>query len=285
MATRTLSALFDSYDDAAAAVRKIEAAGVPHSDVSIVANNEGDRYSGHVAGRDATHSDATHSDTAHKSADGAGAGASVGTVLGGGAGLLAGLGLLAIPGVGPVVAAGWAVATLAGAGVGAAAGGLLGSLTGAGLSEDEAHAYAEGVRRGGTLVTVRADDATADRVAGILREHGSVDMDQRAQGWRGEGWTGRQGTGSYSNPAGVAGGEIGTTVIGAAGSTTTGLDTGAALPTGGLPYGAGAGTTPAARAIDEAAERDGLAGTTRERGTGIADELPPARRPIETDRR
>ncbi len=41
MATRTISALFDSYDDASAAVRKVEAAGVPHSDISIVANNQG----------------------------------------------------------------------------------------------------------------------------------------------------------------------------------------------------------------------------------------------------
>ncbi|ACA18324.1 hypothetical protein M446_3958 [Methylobacterium sp. 4-46] len=274
MATRTISALFDSYDDAAAAVRKVEAAGVPHSDVSIVANNEGDRYSGH----------ATAHDTAHKTSDGAGAGASVGTVLGGGAGLLAGLGLLAIPGVGPVVAAGWLVATLTGAGVGAAAGGLLGSLTGAGLSEDEAHAYAEGVRRGGTLVTVRADDATADRVTSLLKEHGSVDMDQRMQGWRSEGWTGRHdATGSYSNPATVAGGEVGSTAIGAAGSTTTGLGTGAPLPTSGVPYGAG--PTPAGQAMDAAVERDTLAGTTRERHAAIEDELPPVRRPVETDRR
>ncbi|MFE1598299.1 hypothetical protein [Methylobacterium sp. ID0610] len=276
MATRTLSALFDSYDDAAAAVRKVEAAGVPHSDISIVAGNEGDRYSRHATTGDG--------DTAHKASDGAGAGASVGTVLGGGAGLLTGLGLLAIPGVGPVVAAGWLVSTLAGAGIGAAAGGIIGSLTGAGLSEEEAHSYAEGVRRGGTLVTVRADDATADRVAGILREHGSIDMDQRAQGWRNEGWTGRTDpTGSYSNPATVAGGEIGSTAIGAAGSTTTGLTTGAGIPTGGSPYAEG--PPPAARAMDAAAERDGLAGTTRERHMGIEDELPPARRPVETDRR
>ena len=36
-----------------------------------------------------------------------------------GAGLLAGLGMLAIPGVGPVVAAGWLVTTIAGAVAGA----------------------------------------------------------------------------------------------------------------------------------------------------------------------
>ncbi|GJE62646.1 hypothetical protein MPOCJGCO_4779 [Methylobacterium trifolii] len=111
-------------------------------------------------------------------------------MLGGGAGLLAGLGLLAIPGVGPVVAAGWLVATVTGAGVGAAAGGLIGGLTGAGLSEHEAERYAEGVRRGGTLVTVRAGEDLADRVMTILDRSGSIDLDERAQGWRAQGWTG-----------------------------------------------------------------------------------------------
>ena len=66
-------------------------------------------------------------------------------------------------GLGPIVAAGWLVAALTGAGVGAAAGGLLGALTGSGLSEEESHVYAEGVRRGGNLVTVRTDDSRCGR--------------------------------------------------------------------------------------------------------------------------
>ena len=47
----------------------------------------------------------------------------------------------------------------------------------------------EGVRRGGTLVTVRTDDARASTAMDILEEHGSVDIDERAQGWRSEGWS------------------------------------------------------------------------------------------------
>lgn len=270
MATRTISALFDSYDEASAAVRKVEAAGVPHSDISIVANNQDERYSSHIGRRDTTTT--TTGETAHDASNGAGAGASIGTVLGGGAGLLTGLGLLAIPGVGPVVAAGWLVATVAGAGVGAAAGGLIGSLTGAGLSEEQAHTYAEGVRRGGTLVTVRADDAHADRVHGILKEHGSVDMDDRTRGWRQEGWTGRhdETAPALTNPAAVAGGS---TAVGAAGSTTTGLNT------GGMPFAAGAAPT------SQTVVDPGLPGTTRERHLGIEDELPPVRQPMGTERR
>ena len=175
MPMQTLSALYDRYDDAAAAVTKLEAAGIPHTDISLVGNKTDTAATG-------------TGDTADHAATGAGTGATLGTLLGGGAGLLAGLGLMAIPGVGPVVAAGWLVATLTGAGIGAAAGGLAGSLTGAGVSETDAHAYAEGVRRGGSLLTVKADEAHSAAAARILEENGALDLDERAQGWEREGW-------------------------------------------------------------------------------------------------
>lgn len=213
MATRAITALFDDYDDAARAVDKLEAEGIPHGAISIVASNADDRHAGRLSAEPVRRSNAEESDAA----DGAGTGATLGTVLGGGAGLLAGLGLLAIPGVGPVVAAGWLVATVTGAGVGAATGGLLGALTGAGLSEHEAETYAEGVRRGGTLVTVRAEETQADRVTAILDRHGSIDVDERAQDWQAQGWTA-----GGLRPATE---EIGSTAVGAAASTTTGLDT------------------------------------------------------------
>ena len=92
---KTVSRVYDSYSQAREGVRALEAAGIPSSDISLVANK-------HVS---AEHDDVDEiSDTAK--------GAGIGGVLGGGAGLLAGLGLLAIPGLGPVVAAGatWLVA-------------------------------------------------------------------------------------------------------------------------------------------------------------------------------
>ncbi len=184
MAQQTVTALFDRYEDASTAVAKLEAGGIPHGDISLVGNNEGDRHAGLAAPRGPA-----QSDTAENAKDGTGTGATLGTVVGGAAGLLAGLGLVAIPGVGPVVAAGWLVATLTGAGIGAAAGGLAGALTGAGISERDAHAYGEGVRRGGTLVTVRADEARGPMVMDILEQHGSVDLDQKAAAWGRDGWT------------------------------------------------------------------------------------------------
>ena len=182
MAARVLTALFDDYETAAGVVDQLEAAGLPHSEISIITNRAEPAAPPPGAG--------TFAPDAVDPVDAAGTGATVGTVLGGGVGLLAGLGLLAIPGLGPVVAAGWLVAAATGAGVGAAAGGLIGGLTGAGLSEAEAHTYAEGVRRGGTLVTARAEDDQADQVLAILDQAGSIDLDERAEGWRAQGWTG-----------------------------------------------------------------------------------------------
>jgi hypothetical protein len=192
MANRTVARLYDSYDDASAIVSALEASGIPHSDISIVANRP--------------NSDGTTTPTDAHAGTGAGAGATLGTILGGGAGLLAGLGSLAIPGVGPVVAAGWLIATLTGAGVGAAAGGLLGSLTGAGVSEKEAHVYAEGVRRGGTLVSVRTDETQAANVERIMSERRPVDWQQRETEYRAGGWQGFDDTMPPTGGAPVIGG-------------------------------------------------------------------------------
>ena len=181
MATRTIARMYDTYADAAQVVNDLEAAGIPHSEISMVAHDAARGDATPVTGE-------SHAGETTGSASGVGAGASVGTLIGGGAGLLAGLGSLAIPGVGPVVAAGWLIATLTGAGVGAAAGGLLGSLTGAGVSQDEAQVYAEGVRRGGTLVTVRADDEKAATVERVMAERRPVDWQQRESDYKGSGW-------------------------------------------------------------------------------------------------
>ena len=162
--TKTISRLYNSYDRAAQAVRDLEAAGVPHSEISIVANNSDDWYSKNGGAKRVDRD----RDGVDDRAEGAGAGAGIGAGVGGAAGLLAGLGLLAIPGVGPVVAAGWLVATAAGAAAGAVTGGIVGALTQAGVSEEDAQVYAEGVRRGGTLVTARVNDADASRLEATL---------------------------------------------------------------------------------------------------------------------
>jgi hypothetical protein len=182
--TKTISRLYNSYDRAAQALRDLEAAGVPHSDISIVANNSDNWYSNNGSTKRVDRD----RDGVDDRAEGAGAGAGIGAGVGGAAGLLAGLGLLAIPGVGPVVAAGWLVATAAGAATGAVAGGIIGALTQAGVSDEDAQVYAEGIRRGGTLVTARVNDADTPRLEAILDRSSLRTNDLRSSyaksGWK-----------------------------------------------------------------------------------------------------
>lgn len=173
----TVTGLFDNYDDASDAVGQLEASGVPHSDISIVASNSTEWYD---------------NGDSSKAAEDAAGGAGVGAVIGGAGGLLTGLGIMAIPGVGPVVAAGWLAATavgaLGGAAVGGAAGGIVGALTDSGVPEEDANVYAEGVRRGGTLVTAKVDEdlvADAERILGQSK----VNLDERRSKYQADGWT------------------------------------------------------------------------------------------------
>jgi hypothetical protein len=169
--TRTISRLYASYSQARAAVETLESAGFTSSEVSLVSRYRDD--------------DALADDTG----SGAAAGAAAGAVVGGGTGLLAALGIIAIPGIGPLVAAGVLATTLAGAATGGVVGGLLGALVKAGVSEEDAHVYAEGVRRGDSLVTVQADETRAAQAESILDSFHPVNTSERRSAFEAEGWS------------------------------------------------------------------------------------------------
>ena len=67
---------------------------------------------------------------------------------------------------------------------------LIDDLEDAGVPRSDAHAYAEGVRRGNSLVAVECGDGEADRVVSILDSEGVLDLDERQAAWRSEGWQG-----------------------------------------------------------------------------------------------
>jgi len=192
----TITRLYDTHTQALDAVSDLEAAGIKADDISIVSNNTDHWHEGHQ------HSGAAkagplgdrNGDGDNDVADGAGKGATTGGLIGAAGGLLAGLGMLAIPGLGPVVAAGWLASTAVGAAVGAAAGGatggLLGALKEAGHSEEDANVYAEGVRRGGTLVSVKASSEDAASIENILQGRQGFDASSRGDAYRAAGWNG-----------------------------------------------------------------------------------------------
>lgn len=157
MPNNNVVAMFDRTPQAEDAIGKLEKEGFERNDISMVA--------GDIGGR---HTDAHSGSTATS----AGAGA----VVGGIAGLVAGLGALAIPGIGPVIAAGPLAVAIGSLGVGAAAGGIIGALTAMNIPESDARIYVEGIRRGGALVTVKAEANRAERAREILNEFGARDL-------------------------------------------------------------------------------------------------------------
>ena len=97
--------------------------------------------------------------------------------MGGGLGLLAGIGALAIPGLGPFIAAGPIMAALAGMGAGGAVGGFTGALVGLGIPEYEAKRYEGRLQKGGILLSVHCD--TSDeikRAKDLLKNTGAEDI-------------------------------------------------------------------------------------------------------------
>jgi hypothetical protein len=177
--TTTVVGLFDDLDHARMAVQDLRELGITNADIGFATHDARGEY-----GR-----------SLEAAGSGAATGAAAGALLGGIGGLLVGLGALVIPGIGPIVAAGplaAALGTLAGAGVGAVTGGVVGSLVDLGVPEEEAQYYVEGVRRGGTLVTVKAPDRQVDQVRQVLGDHHAVNVRERATTWRESGWAGYQ---------------------------------------------------------------------------------------------
>lgn len=181
---KTIVGLYDEFNTAQRVVQDLVDSGFPRENISLLANNatgEFDRYES--AERERGGGDVS-------TGEGAGIGAGIGAAVGGLGGLLMGLGLLAVPGVGPALAAGPIVSALTGAGIGALAGGLAGALVNMGVPEEEAGYYAEGVRRGGTLVVVDSSDEMTDRGRSIMTRYNPVDVQERSARWRERGWTG-----------------------------------------------------------------------------------------------
>lgn len=174
---KSVTALYEDFDKAREVVTALVDAGFQRENISIVASDAAGTYSSRLQ---------TDDPEDVSGGEGAGFGAVVGA--------LVGVGAMLIPGIGPVIAAGPLVAGLVGAGVGAAAGAVTGGITASlidlGVDEESANYYAEGIRRGGALVTVQADDTWADNAADIMNRYNPVNLDTKAAEWKTSGWQG-----------------------------------------------------------------------------------------------
>lgn len=157
---RKIVGVFTTEEEAISAIEGLKRQGYASDDISIISKNRDDLHG-------------VMNETGTKAPQGATAGAATGGIVGGATGLLASLGLLAIPGIGPILAAGPIAATLTGLAVGAGTGGIVGGLIGMGIPEDEAKEYEAYVRDGRILVLVdsrAAHDTDYDARANLDRD-------------------------------------------------------------------------------------------------------------------
>ena len=156
--------IYHNVDQAERVVDRLKAEGFSNDDISVLMpDNQGSK--------DFAHEKNT------KAPEGTTTGVTAGGVIGGTLGLLAGIGVLAIPGVGPFIAAGPIMGALAGLGVGGAVGGLIGALVGMGIPEYEAKRYEGHIKAGGVLLSVHCD--TSDEIArakNLLKHTGAQDI-------------------------------------------------------------------------------------------------------------
>src|SRR5215204_2230847 len=66
--------------------------------------------------------------------------------------------------------------------------GFWASLANMFMPREDRYAYAEGLRRGGYIVSVETSASNHDAILAILDREGAVDVDQLANDWRSNGW-------------------------------------------------------------------------------------------------
>jgi hypothetical protein len=160
----TIFAIATSEQQASNIINRLQAAGFPGDDVSVL-------FSDKVGTTDFAVKHHT------KAPEGMATGATTGGLMGGALGWLAGVGTLAIPGLGPFIAAGPIMAALSGAAVGAAVGGLTGALIGLGVPEYEAERYEAKLKEGNILISVRTyDNKSKDTAKKIFENAGAEDI-------------------------------------------------------------------------------------------------------------
>lgn len=176
--SKTIVVMYDDIAVARQVVEDLVNADFDRSSISLITNDAQNQY-GHYL---------DEGYTAREDAVTAAEGAGFGAVVGGLTGVLVGVAALTIPGIGLAIAAGPVVAGLTGLLAGAVTGGVVGALVKSGVPEDEAPYYAEGIRRGGTLVSL--DTADTLRANDIMNRYGPINIHERSNVWRQAGWQG-----------------------------------------------------------------------------------------------
>ncbi|MEP7287741.1 MAG: hypothetical protein ABI947_18460 [Chloroflexota bacterium] len=171
---KTIIGLYDSINNARDTIQELVDSGFSRDRINVLLANS----AGNISTQCLDNNNQPESED-KATLPGVNMGATGGATVGALTGLIAGLGALAIPGIGPVLAAGPLFGAFFGAATGSVAGGLIGAMTQWGIAEGDAPLYVEGIRNGGTLVVVKAEDSEVDRATAIITRHHLLDIHHR----------------------------------------------------------------------------------------------------------
>jgi uncharacterized protein (TIGR02271 family) len=129
--------------------------------------------------------------------------------------------------------------------------GFWASLSDLFMPVEDRHTYAEGLKRGGYLLSARVPDGLQEAAADILEASDPIDLDQRSETWRQAGWTGYDPATAANAPARAAYGE-------GAGLVEAGTAVANEMPRGATPqdYAEAAGAQRAIEPNDRAPDDD-----------------------------
>ncbi len=170
--TKAIVAIYDDIVVAQQVIEDLVKSGVPGITINLITNDSHNQYSRYLD------KGYTSRNEAIRAGDGVGA-----AVVGGLTGTLAELTALTISGIGLSLAAGPMTPSLIEGNTG-----IIGTLVGSGVTETEASYYAEGIRRGGTLISIQSSNVP--QAEDIMNRYGAINIHERVNLWRQTGWTG-----------------------------------------------------------------------------------------------
>lgn len=158
--SKTVVGIFEDFNSAELAARRIKEQGLRTDDISIIAKHD-------------MQFEGEHHGAENRVNDNISDGVITGGLLGTLGGLLLGVGTIAIPGLGIIAAAGPITGLISGA----VAGGLIGGLVDLGIPEEHGKRYEMDIKGGAVMFAMRTDDDKVDKVANILRNNGARTVD------------------------------------------------------------------------------------------------------------
>lgn len=168
---KTVAALYQRFQEAERVMHALIDAGFEQDEISLITNDE--EVMSHF------YENIEYEDVSESVSQAA----KMGGTLGGVGTLFA---IQFIPGMGAVAALGALIAAFGGAAIGSVAGGIVGGLVNLNIPQEEAADYVDGVRLGGTLITVQTDEARVEEAVAIMRAYNLADVEDLPFVWDGK---------------------------------------------------------------------------------------------------